>query len=237
MGLKEIIISLALTTVVFLFIKCRQIMRNQKLLLQRLKKSPPIQKQVEALVYFKGKGNYSFKDVRDSEVVRIIKELEGNYGFQNLGKSHVKLALSDLINGMNSAMKDSQPTYVERTSLLSVDKFSGIQFEHFFKSFFEKQGFRVRLTPESGDQGVDLILYDGSRSIAIQAKRYSEKTKVGNSVIQEVTTEKLFYGCNEAYVITTSSFTNQAITLANKVGVKLIDRSHLQQLLNGKLKL
>ncbi|MEK4286657.1 restriction endonuclease [Paenibacillus sp. FSL P4-0502] len=237
METRDILISITITSIIFLVFKIRKIMREHKLLIDRLKKNPSVQKQLEAMIYFRGKENLSHKNLRDSEIMRIISDLENYYGFRKISKSQVKLAFSELINEMNSKAKENHEMYVEKTDITTIDQFGGIQFEYFLKSLFMKQGFQVTMTPGSGDQGVDLILNNGSRKIAIQAKRYNVNSKVGLSAIQEVYTGMQVYGCNEAYVITTSHFTNQAINLGNKVGVKLLDRNGLQKLLNGKMRL
>lgn len=115
----------------------------------------------------------------------------------------------------------------------SIDLLTGIQFEKFLGEFFKKQGYRVTITKASGDQGVDLLLYKDQRKIAVQCKRFKPSNRVGNTAIQEVVTGKIFYDCTEAWVITTSTYTPHAILLANKVGVKLIDRNALIKLLKS----
>ena len=115
----------------------------------------------------------------------------------------------------------------------SIDKLTGRQFEIYLSDFFKKRGYKVVITKASGDQGVDLLLYKDARKIAVQCKRYKQSNKVGNTAIQEVVTGKLFYDCTEAWVITTSTYTPHAIRLANKVGVKLFDRTSLITLLKG----
>lgn len=115
----------------------------------------------------------------------------------------------------------------------SIDLLTGIQFEKFLGDFFKKRGYRVTITKASGDQGVDLLLYKDQRRIAVQCKRYKQSNRVGNTAIQEVVTGKIFYDCTEAWVITTSTYTPHAIQLANKVGVKLIDRNSLIKLLKS----
>ncbi|PMC37327.1 hypothetical protein CJ195_11225 [Bacillus sp. UMB0899] len=42
---------------------------------------------------------------------------------------------------------------------------TGNQFEVFIKEFFESQGYRAKLTKQSGDQGVDIILFIDDRKI------------------------------------------------------------------------
>jgi HJR/Mrr/RecB family endonuclease len=112
-----------------------------------------------------------------------------------------------------------------------IDQMDGYQFEKRLKYLFEDLGYKVDTTPKSGDQGVDLIIQKENKRIAIQAKRYGISNKVGNSAIQEVHTGKDYYGCSEAWVVTTSYFTKSAFDLAQRVKVDLIHRKKLIDLL------
>ncbi len=112
---------------------------------------------------------------------------------------------------------------------------SGVEFERYLKKVFEHLGARVKETPVSGDQGVDLIVIFENTSIAIQAKRWSDS--VGNKAVQEVHTGKDFYQCSYSAVVTNSRFTRSAYELANTVGCMLIDGVKLNQLINGQLEL
>lgn len=111
-----------------------------------------------------------------------------------------------------------------------IDKMSGIQFEQRLAAYFVNKGYKVQTTATSGDHGADLILEIGKRKIAIQAKRYG-KQSVGNKAIQEAISGKIMYDCDEAWVITTSTFTKSACELAKKANVRLIDRSKLIEML------
>ncbi|WP_208324073.1 restriction endonuclease [Paenisporosarcina antarctica] len=132
---------------------------------------------------------------------------------------------------IHSIKKEWQTPNID-TLMVELDKMSGIEFEYYLKEFFQKRDYMVELTALSGDQGVDLILIKHNRRIAVQVKRYSQDSKLGNKAIQEVYTGMPYYDCTEAYVITTTEFTNQAVTLASKVGVKLIGRNKLQLLVS-----
>ncbi|GED33827.1 restriction endonuclease [Brevibacillus centrosporus] len=122
-----------------------------------------------------------------------------------------------------------------------IDNMDGFQFEQRLKYLFQDLGYQVEITPKSGDQGVDLVLRKDNKVIAVQAKRYGNTNKVGNSAIQEVHTGKTFYDCSEAWVVTTSYFTESSKALAKKVCVRLINRNDLigllisQQELHGRI--
>ena len=80
----------------------------------------------------------------------------------------------------------------------------------------------------SGDQGADLIAKKDGRTIIIQAKRY--QGTVGNKAVQEVASAVSFYGGDEGWVITNSTFTPSARALAQKTNVRLFEGRDLERL-------
>jgi len=111
-----------------------------------------------------------------------------------------------------------------------VDAMGGYDFEDLVANLFAINGYRVKQTGYSGDQGVDVIANKDVDSIAIQAKRYSKN--VDNSAIQEVVAGARHYSCNKKIVITNSYFTNSAIELAATNDVLLWNRDKLIELIN-----
>ncbi|KRF31673.1 restriction endonuclease [Paenibacillus sp. Soil787] len=114
---------------------------------------------------------------------------------------------------------------VHSSQINDLDQMTGIEFETFLKDFFERMGYKVKLTKASGDNGVDLFIFRSSSIIAVQCKRYS--VNVGVTAVQEVFAGKGFYNCDLAWVVTNSYFTNPAKKLAEKLGVVLWDRNEL----------
>ncbi len=105
----------------------------------------------------------------------------------------------------------------------------GIAFEEWLTRLLRDAGVPgVCKTQASRDQGADLVITIGSRVIAIQAKNYQDT--VGNSSVQEAFASMHFYNANEAWVVTTSTFSRDAIDLAFRTGVRLIDGSRLLNL-------
>ena len=101
---------------------------------------------------------------------------------------------------------------------------NGYEYEQYVASQLRKQGYnRIQVTKKSGDFGADIICYDNSgRKIAIQCKCYSNK--VGYDAIKEVLSAKQLFRCDDAYVITNSTFTKNATEAAKLGGVKLYER-------------
>lgn len=118
---------------------------------------------------------------------------------------------------------------INQSGILEVDKMTGEQFEEFLKLRYEKLGYKVELTPKTGDFGADLVLYKESQKIVVQAKRYSRT--VGIKAIQEINSAKPHYNAAEAWAVTNNYYTKAAKELAASNQVRLIDRDDLIQFL------
>ncbi len=116
--------------------------------------------------------------------------------------------------------------------LLTLDfarSLSGEGFEQWLEQLLRDAGIpSVTLTQASHDQGADLIVEASNHKIVIQAKQYRQS--VGNEAVQQALGARDFYGAFQAWVVTTSSFTKDAIDLAFRAGVVLIDGSRLLNL-------
>lgn len=121
--------------------------------------------------------------------------------------------------------KSRSSSRLQKANISEVDKMSGEDFERFLGELFKGRGFKVSYTAVSGDYGADLILKDGRDVIAVQAKRYS--SSVGVKAVQEIIGAIKMYKATEAWVVTNSTFTKQAIKLADINDVYLIDRQEL----------
>lgn len=121
---------------------------------------------------------------------------------------------------------------LRRAGIREVDQMTGEQFERFLGELFKRRGYKVSYTATTGDYGADLILKNRKEIIAVQAKRYS--SSVGVKAVQEIIGAVKMYNATEAWVVTNSHFTKQAIKLANINDVYLIDREELIDLILKK---
>ena len=121
---------------------------------------------------------------------------------------------------------------LRKAGMKEIDQMTGEEFELFLGELFKKRGFKITYTSISGDYGADLILRDGDEKIAVQAKRYSGN--VGVKAVQEIIGAVKMYDADEAWVVTNSYFTKQAIKLAEINEVYLIDRDELIDMILGK---
>ena len=168
-----------------------------------------------------------------AECIRRLANREGNpapkglSSFDHLHMTYepwiwVRLRLTELFTEYHELQKNKVRTLKEINSLF------GTEFESYVARILQKSGWHVSGTPATGDQGADLIASKGNRKIAIQVKRYT--SSVGNSAVQEVVGAVRFYGANEGCVITNSSFTPSARSLAQKNDIRLIEGSNLDKL-------
>lgn len=114
-----------------------------------------------------------------------------------------------------------------RTKL--IDRMSGAEFENYLAEYFAERGYKIQITPTTGDYGADLVLRSRTECIVVQAKRWN--SKIGISAVQEISTARHFYGANGALLITNSSLTRSAKELARRANVTVWDRNMLFEML------
>jgi restriction system protein len=150
-------------------------------------------------------------------MINIFKKLNSYFKSGDLNDSYIDY--SDMLDDYILNKRLLSNSIQERSA--NISNMSGIEFENYIKDLFTAKGVRCETTPTSGDYGVDLIAYLNSKKIAIQCKRY--KDRVGFSAVQEVYTGKDLYECSEAWVVTNSSYSRQALEASSKLKIKLIN--------------
>jgi|HubBroStandDraft_1064217.scaffolds.fasta_scaffold30361_3 ketosteroid isomerase-like protein len=106
---------------------------------------------------------------------------------------------------------------------------SGLEFEEWLARLLRDAGIPgVVITQASRDQGADLVITVGPRKIVMQAKQCQDT--IGNSAVQQVHGALPYYDATEAWVVTTSSFSKDAIDLAFRTGVRLVSGNQLLNL-------
>lgn len=101
---------------------------------------------------------------------------------------------------------------------------NGHEYERYVAWWLGQNGYsNVKVTQKSGDYGADVLCKDkAGRLVAVQCKMY--KGSVGYKAVQEVIAGMHYYKCDRAMVVTTGTFTKQAVTAARKCGVELKER-------------
>lgn len=97
---------------------------------------------------------------------------------------------------------------------------TGYEYEEKCAKLLKAKGFTdVKVTPGSGDQGIDVLAKKNGKKYGIQCKYY--EGTVGNKAVQEAFAGASFYDCTVAMVITNSTLTEPAKKLAKKLGVEV----------------
>jgi len=143
-----------------------------------------------------------------------------------LQRPNAEMSIYWLYNRLEDDFKEHHLACAE-TSVVSTDiaALSGVEFEIYIARILKQFGYHVSGTPTTGNQGADLIAERDGKKVIIQAKRY--EGTVGNKAVQEVSGAVSFYGGDEGWVVTNSTFTASAKALAQKTNVRLIDGMRL----------
>lgn len=106
-------------------------------------------------------------------------------------------------------------------------------FEAFVADLWRKKGWNATVSPQSGDDGVDVLATRskwGCITTAIQAKKYGEETRIDKPELREYAYIKIRgENIDEMTVVTSSSFTSGARELADKENIVLINGDDLTE--------
>jgi len=150
----------------------------------------------------------------DDEILGQRRQLEIDDWFVFIASQIEKSCLNIL---KNNSLKKSNENYNK-----------GINFENNCMDILKNSGWKVKETPSSGDQGVDLIASIDGLRVCIQCKNHEKA--IGNKAVQEISAGKLYWKGTHAVLVSKSGFTKAAQKLANANNVELIHESELKDL-------
>ena len=177
----------------------------------------------------------------------ILKKFSGLDSFFEKWYSYRKInpIINDEIIGSNRRLQ-SQDWYIfiasqiEKSCLKTIGDNTlikrnqnykkGIVFEKHCMEILEQSGWKVKETPKTGDQGVDLIASIANFRICIQCKNHGKV--IGNKAVQEISAGKLYWKGTHAVLVSKSGFTKSAKKLAIANKVKLVNDFELKDLGN-----
>lgn len=105
------------------------------------------------------------------------------------------------------------------------------EFEAYCADIFAALGWEAEVTPPVRDGGFDLRLRDTQgQTIIAECKCYAPANRVGRPVIQKLHGANAIEGADRMMVITTSTFSSDAVLYANQVDIELFDGDRLFEL-------
>ncbi|MCE2867874.1 MAG: restriction endonuclease, partial [Oxalobacteraceae bacterium] len=118
-----------------------------------------------------------------------------------------------------------------------IDRLDGDSFETFTALLFSKQGYMSQVTEKRrGDGGIDLIAIANGSGLLVQCKS-SQSSSIGWDAVKEVVGGAMRYQSKMPSVkfkkvaITNQRFNASAVEQAAFNHVELLDRAHIEQLL------
>jgi restriction system protein len=109
-----------------------------------------------------------------------------------------------------------------RSGMTAIDAMTERQFEVLLEHFFANKGYRVARIRGRGDLGADLLLSDAQGRMIVQARRWTGLVR--HDAVQHAVAAMTHYGAARALVVTSSDYSEQAVTVANSNGVTLWNR-------------
>lgn len=128
-----------------------------------------------------------------------------------------------------------QRKYFAIKNFNELQKLTSREFEEFIEIVLQCRWFSTELGAGTKDGWIDVIASLGEKKFIVQCKKYSETNKIWSPMIQQLNgvilewVESLW-----RIFVTTSSFTAEAISEANKSKMELWDKDYLIKLLEEK---
>jgi hypothetical protein len=154
----------------------------------------------------------------------ILGSIAGRSGGGGLGLLGVVVLLVAVVALLGRRGANEREAY-QRSGMPAVDAMTGTQFEILLEHLFAYKGYRVARVGGRGDFGADLLLDDATGRTIVPAKRWTGVVR--HEAIQEAVAAKAHYGAVHAMVVTQSTFSQHATTLARSNNVVLWDRPKL----------
>jgi len=123
----------------------------------------------------------------------------------------------------------NRPTSISLATKLN--SMSGQEFEEFVAAVYKKKGYRIEYTQVTGDHGIDLVMRKDNKKTVVQCKRWNDS--VGEPIVRDFFGSMVSEGADQGVIVTTASFTPQAVAFAANKPITLVDLDLLLQLDKG----
>ena len=109
---------------------------------------------------------------------------------------------------------------------------SPFDFEKEIAELYKRNGYDAKVTPATGDGGIDIILSREGKETLVQCKRHS--AKVGPAPVRELYGVMSARGVKEGCLICPAGFTSGAFDFAKKHGIRLVGLKRILELVEGQ---
>ena len=122
---------------------------------------------------------------------------------------------------------------IEYRSLSDLKRMHPFKFEDYVAKLYKNMGYSVKQTKRTGDGGKDIVATKNGQTYFVECKRYSDPINVHK--MRDFVGACVLGGKDEKGIyVTTSSFTNDAKSAANRIGIQMIDGNKLMSMIRSK---
>ncbi len=125
---------------------------------------------------------------------------------------------------LTRGMREEQRQVTRQEVREKLSKTPPFAFEHLVADVYHAHGYSVRVTPQVGDFGVDILMTgDSGRKYAVQVKRFTTGTAIGRPDLQRLWSATHDLGYEVPVFVTLSHFSEPARLYAEGKGIHLVD--------------
>ena len=122
---------------------------------------------------------------------------------------------------------------IEYRSLSDLKRMHPFKFEDYVAKLYKNMGYSVKQTKRTGDGGKDIVATKNGQTYFVECKRYSDPINVHK--MRDFVGACVLGGKDvKGIYVTTSSFTNDAKSAANRIGIQMIDGNKLIGMIRSK---
>ena len=122
---------------------------------------------------------------------------------------------------------------IEYRSLSDLKRMHPFKFEDYVAKLYTNMGYSVKQTKRTGDGGKDIVATKNGQTYFVECKRYSDPINVHK--MRDFVGACVLGGKDvKGIYVTTSSFTNDAKSAANRIGIQMIDGNKLMSMIRSK---
>ena len=122
---------------------------------------------------------------------------------------------------------------IEYRSLSDLKRMHPFKFEDYVAKLYKNMGYSVKQTKRKGDGGKDIVATKNGQTYFVECKRYSDPINVHK--MRDFVGACVLGGKDvKGIYVTTSSFTNDAKSAANRIGIQMIDGNKLMSMIRSK---
>ena len=115
---------------------------------------------------------------------------------------------------------------IEYRSLSDLKRMHPFKFEDYVAKLYKNMGYSVKQTKRTGDGGKDMVATKNGQTYFVECKRYSDPINVHK--MRDFVGACVLGGKDvKGIYVTTSSFTNDAKSAANRIGIQMLSLIHI----------